>query len=89
MSHAADRVDAFQYQAIHIGMREAEVRLALGAPAHISEPAQSSVLVPTLRGTERRETRRYTYRYPDATQPVDIYLTFADGVVVDKTKVPR
>jgi len=86
---AADPIDTFQFWRIRDGMSETDVLTQIGQPAQISEVTKSSALVPTVQGTVLREKRRYTYIYPSTSRNVDIYVTFEDGAVVDKAKVPR
>lgn len=89
LAHAAEPVDRFEFDMIRDGMSETDVLKHLGQPAKISEVAQSAGIVHTLRGTELREKRRYTYIYPGTSQGADTYITFENGVVVHKARVPR
>lgn len=89
LAHASEPVDTFQFWMIRDGMSETDVLKHLGQPAQISEVAKSSVIVHTLQGTALREKRRYTYFYPGTSQIMHTYITFEDGVVVDKVRVPR
>jgi len=89
LAHASESVDKFQFWQIRPGMSETDVVLSLGQPAKITEAAQSSEIVHTIKGTELRPRRRYTYIYSGNSQGMDTYITFENGVVVDKVRVPR
>jgi hypothetical protein len=89
LAHDAEPVDRFQFGMIRDGMREIDVLMHLGQPVRISEVAKSAVTVHTIRGTELREKRRYTYIYSGMSQGIDTYITFENGVVVHKARVPR
>jgi len=84
--HATEPVDTLQFGLIRIGMSEAEVVKRLGKPAHILRKPRTADRVHTPHAMAPRKKRQYTYVYPGNSQIMDTYITFEDGVVVEKVK---
>ena len=84
--HATEPVDTLQFGLIRIGMSEAEVRKRLGQPAQILRQSRPAAKVHTPHDTVPRKKGQYTYVYPGNSQIMDTFITFENGVVVDKVK---
>jgi hypothetical protein len=70
-------------------MTEAEMVQLLGPPVLVTEQPAIRVSVPTPKGIEFREKRRYTYYYLGPSQDLDTLITLEDGVVISTGKGTR